>query len=282
MKKTVCVLGASGLLGRYVVSRAIDQGFDVLAAGRDPNRIALAVSRRPRKIVRADICREDDVQAIAECGASTIINCAGLIKPLCTDEAMAKSINTEGPHRLADSCGKAGVRLVHVSTDCVFRGDLGRPYSEDDEPDANDTYGTSKAGGEITTAGHLTVRTSFIGHELDTSFGLLDWFLGQRGEVKGFTRHLWTGLGAVDLADILLRLAADYEQVTGLMQVAGEAIDKMSLLELVRDVYGLDVCILADDSTVVDRRLDASQLVSLGIPVPPMPEMLQRLHDYTL
>jgi dTDP-4-dehydrorhamnose reductase len=199
---------------------------------------------------------------------------------LCTDKALATAINTEVPHLLARNCSESGVRLIHVSTDCVFRGDRGNPYFETDVPDAVDTYGVSKARGEVTSGGHLTVRTSFIGHELDTSFGLLDWFLGQRGEVRGFSRHLWTGLGAVDLADILLEFATHHSTVTGLIQVAGAPVDKQTLLGIVQNVYEIDVNIIPDDSTMVDRRLDATRLASLGIHVPSIAEMVQRLHDY--
>jgi dTDP-4-dehydrorhamnose reductase len=282
MTHRVCVLGASGLLGRYVVSRAVDSGLEVVGAGRSSERIRSATSRELLGIAETDIRRDGDLEAIMDWSPDAIINCAGLIKALCSDTPLAYEVNGRAPHRLANKCSLAGVRLVHVSTDCVFRGDRGRPYLESDLPDAQDVYGATKANGEVVSGPHLTVRTSFIGHESRTSFGLLEWLLAQQGQVKGFSRHLWTGLGAVTLADLLLQLAIDHREVTGLMHVAGQTIDKKSLLELLRHVYALDVSIIDDDSTTMDRRLDASRLASLNVVIPPMEEMVETMRDYEL
>src|SRR5208282_4307928 len=48
--------------------------------------------------------------------------------------------------------------------------------------------------GEVAKSGCLTLRTSIIGRELNSSFGLVEWFLSQRGgRVKGFTTAIYTG-----------------------------------------------------------------------------------------
>ena len=47
-------------------------------------------------------------------------------------------------------------------------------------PNALDIYGISKKFGEVTMNNSITIRTSIIGHELNTKFGLLEWFLSQK------------------------------------------------------------------------------------------------------
>jgi dTDP-4-dehydrorhamnose reductase len=66
--------------------------------------------------------------------------------------------------------------MIHFSTDCVFTGEKGQ-YVETDLADARDTYGLSKFMGEVDYPHTLTLRTSIIGHELESNVSLVDWFL---------------------------------------------------------------------------------------------------------
>ena len=70
------------------------------------------------------------------------------------------------------------MRLIHISTDCVFSGERGQ-YDENSITDAKDLYGISKSIGDINVENALTIRTSTIGHELNSKSGLLEWFLSQ-------------------------------------------------------------------------------------------------------
>ena len=250
----------------------------VVAAGRSPGKLRRAIGVDiPR--VECDITREEDVRAVLSSGFDAVVNCAGLTKALCGDAGLAAAVNARAPHVLAEVCSATGARLVHVSTDCVFWGESGGPFDESAQPDAEDVYGRTKAEGEIHEPPHLTVRTSFVGREFKTRYGLLEWFLSSTGLVRGFTRHLWTGLGAPELARVLLELGLNRTDVSGLLNVAGEEIDKLTLLTLFRDVYGRDdITIEPDESTAVDRRLADARLRALGIEVPPIRKMIEDVH----
>lgn len=60
----------------------------------------------------------------------------------------AFAVNSTGPRNLARACDKIGARLLHISTDYVFDGELGRPYVETDAPAPLMVYGASKLAGE--------------------------------------------------------------------------------------------------------------------------------------
>ena len=82
------------------------------------------------------------IEALSNIQPDVVINCIGLIKqnPLVENPLLAISINSLFPHRVALICRAMGIRMIHVSTDCVFNGEKGK-YKESDTSDATDLYG---------------------------------------------------------------------------------------------------------------------------------------------
>jgi dTDP-4-dehydrorhamnose reductase len=60
-------------------------------------------------------------------------------------------VNVLGVGRLAQACRKAGVPLLHFSTDYVFDGHKRAPYVEDDTPNPLGVYAATKLAGENLT-----------------------------------------------------------------------------------------------------------------------------------
>jgi dTDP-4-dehydrorhamnose reductase len=77
-----------------------------------------------------------------------------------------RSINIEGSVVVASAARAAGLRLVHISSDAIFPGELGRAVREEDPPAPVTAYGASKAEAELAVvAAHpdaVLVRTSLI------------------------------------------------------------------------------------------------------------------------
>ena len=88
---------------------------------------------------------------------AAVVNCIGLVKQLeeASRPASAVALNALFPHQAAAASAEHGARFLHVSTDCVFAGELAPPgrYTEDDTPDARDLYGLSKLLGEVRAPG---------------------------------------------------------------------------------------------------------------------------------
>jgi len=79
---------------------------------------------------------------------------------------LALAINRDAPALLAEQTAQLGIALIHYSTDFVFDGNLGRAYTETDQPNPLNLYGRSKLEGEQAIrakAGlHLIFRTSWV------------------------------------------------------------------------------------------------------------------------
>jgi dTDP-4-dehydrorhamnose reductase len=225
---------------------------------------------------------ESTIDPLLYCSPDVVINCAGIIKQQGAAQTAISYIrvNSLAPYILADLCERQGARLIQLSTDCVFSGRVGH-YSETDIPDPVDLYDRTKLSGEVTHSPHLTVRTSFIGFDRLHNQGrsLLDWFIRQSGDIKGYTRAIWSGLTSLEVSRNLVLLARRPE-VTGLLHLCGEKISKYDLLVLAGEIFNkTDVKVFPDENHACDRSLISSRLPELGITVPGLRQMLVELRD---
>ena len=219
----------------------------------------------------------------AGCGQTVrpdvILNCIGIIKQLKEAESpsITIAVNALFPHLLSELCREMGIRLVHVSTDCVFSGREGK-YTEDSQPDAYDLYGRTKLLGEVTEKNSITLRTSMIGREIEKTVGLIEWFLSQKGKkVQGYRQAIFSGFTTKVLAGIIRDVILQYPDLSGLYHVSSEPINKFDLLCLVKNTMGLAVEIEAYDDFFCDRSLNSDKFRSLTGFAPSWPEMIEGL-----
>jgi dTDP-4-dehydrorhamnose reductase len=185
-------------------------------------------------------------------------------------------VNAMLPHRLSRYCATQGSRLVHISTDCVFAGTRGN-YRESDTPDATDLYGQSKLIGEVRDERHaITLRSSIIGHELQSRYALIDWFLSQQDRVRGYTRAIFSGVPVAEMARIIGEIVLPRPELHGLYHVAAAPVSKYELLRLVAAEYGKTIEIVPDDSVVIDRSLNGDRFThATGYVAPPWPDLVR-------
>jgi len=282
----VLVLGASGMLGNAVM-RVLSESAALQVVGT----IRSAASKRffPPEIaadmlVGIDVEHSDSlVEAFALAKPDVVINCVGLVKQLASadDILQAIPINTLLPHRLARLCEVRGARLVHISTDCVFDGARGG-YKETDRSDAQDLYGKSKYLGEVHDGNAITLRTSIIGHELQSAHSLVDWFLGQGATCRGYTQAIFSGLPTVELARVIRDVVIPQPALRGLYHVAAAPISKFDLLNLVARQYDKTIEITPDPSLQIDRSLDATRFnTASGFRPAAWPELIAQMHAYS-
>ncbi len=255
------ILGANGMLGNTLLRRlSTNRGYAV----HGTIRAATASPAAGAATIHCGLDVGDDAKLLEVLGTvrpDVVINCVGLIKQraAANDPRLAISVNSLFPHQLAHLCTGIGSRLIHFSTDCVFSGSRGN-YREDDPSDADDLYGRSKRLGEVDYGGHLTLRTSIIGHEMANHHSLIDWFLSTKGRVSGYAGVIFSGLPATEIARIVEQHVLPDDSLGGLFHLSGEPIDKDRLLRLVAAAYRHDVEITRCEEPRLNRALDSSRL----------------------
>lgn len=278
----ILVLGATGMLGHKLM-QGLSHRFKVIGSVRDSSikYVGHPVLGKLSLLGGVNVENFDSVvEALARSRPAVIVNCIGIVKQAVAaqDPFNSITVNAHFPHRLAHLCQASGVRLIHISTDCVFSGRKGN-YVESDVADAEDLYGRTKLLGELDYDGALTLRTSMIGRELETSRGLIEWFLSQKSVVRGYKRAIFSGFTTEALTEIIAKIIIEYPAMQGIWHVASEPISKFDLLSLVKKIYGLKIKINIDEQVVCDRSLNADRFKKLtGLVSPPWSDMLDHMY----
>jgi dTDP-4-dehydrorhamnose reductase len=282
----ILVLGASGMIGSAIF-RVLDDAdnLDVYGSIRSKElKRFFKDDQRGRLVICNNVLDQVQlVRLLSETKPDVVINCIGLTKhhKEADDILLAVPLNTMLPHRLADLCKATGARLIHISTDCIFSGSRG-DYLEGDHSDAADVYGKSKYLGEVVDYPHaITLRTSTIGHELQSSYGLLEWFLSQKGSCTGFNKAIFSGLPNTVFAEVIRDHIIQRSQLHGLYHVGGLPIGKYDLLKLIAAEYGKDIDIQCDDKFSINRSLNSDLFsAATGYRPPSWPELIQSMHKF--
>lgn len=244
----VLITGASGQLGR-ALQRAL-LGHDVTALGH----AELDVNNADRVSEAIGAARPD---AVIHCAAWT--DTAGCER----DPERALLVNATGAGNVASACRDAGAAMVYVSTNEVFGGDKGAPYTEDDAAGPVNAYGRSKLAGEAavreTLASCYIVRTSWVYGAGRVSFPekVLLNAAGQRS-IKGVTDETASPTSASDLAEAITLLIQTGEY--GTYHLAGEG-------ECCRKEWAEEVLRLAGANVTVEAATQADFGAAVRKPV---------------
>jgi len=250
------ILGASGMLG-HMASFYFKKKYhsDVILCSRSKtNKVIL-----DKTLIKiSEYSKKQLSVLIDQYRPCTIINCVA-ITSVTTNQKELNLINSELPKLLVNILDNKndGSQLVHISTNGVFSGKQGN-YVESDQPDADDIYGKTKLKGEVVHFPHLTIRTSIIGPKLMSNSGLLEWFLKQENEVKGYTEVKWNGVTTLECAKFIDW--AINQKMTGLVHLFSKKISKYDLLNIIKKAYGKNIKINPDNNTKSDQTLNTSRL----------------------
>ena len=190
----ILIFGGNGMLG-HQLCRLLPERMEVWATFREkPEKFEFLPEKQMiGKVHVQDTVRLEEVLDTVKPDA--VVNAVGIVKQ--RDEAKEAvpsiQINALFPHQLANLCIERDIRVIQISTDCVFSGFRGN-YTELDVPDPVDLYGRTKLLGELNRPGTLTLRTSIIGWQLNTFSSLLSWFALQRNtQIKGYRKAVYSG-----------------------------------------------------------------------------------------
>jgi dTDP-4-dehydrorhamnose reductase len=252
----IFVIGSNGMLGKYV-STHLEDYYEVI--------------RLDRNKIDASKVNEDELKAklfhLGVCENDVVINCAGTIKPRVDElgDLNAILVNSVFPRILANSCEYLKVKLIHPTTDCVYTGNKGK-YNENDKYDVSDVYGMSKALGEPKNC--TVIRTSIIGEEVNQGRSLIEWVKSEKNNtVFGFTNHFWNGVTCLQFAKICKQIIDENIFWLGTKHIHSNTLNKKELVELISDVFGLNVIVdPKETNTLCDRSMESIYITSLIIP----------------
>ena len=140
-----------------------------------------------------------------------IINCAAYtdVDGCENEEQLATAVNGSGPGFLAEAALSSDATLVHISTDYVFSGEKGEPYTEADIAEPKSAYGRSKLAGESAIMrsglkGFLIVRTSWLyGYGGNSFVDTIRRLASERKELRVVADQIGTPTYAGDLVQAI-------------------------------------------------------------------------------
>lgn len=157
----ILITGAAGMLGTDARRILAAQGHEIVPTDVGP---AATGEIRPLDITDFAAVR----QMLAEVRPDLVLHGAAYtnVDGCERDPDLAHKVNALGTWAVASACEEIGATLVAISTDFVFDGAKGSPYTEFDAPNPISHYGASKLAGEnlARAACHrcYVVRTSWL------------------------------------------------------------------------------------------------------------------------
>ena len=268
------VFGCNGMAGHTISLYLREQGHTVDGFARIRSRFVPTVIGDAKDIGRVR-------EAVDAGDYDAVINCIGILNDFAErDQEAATYLNAYFPHLLEKLTKDKETVVVHISTDCVFSGTRGG-YTEQDFPDGKTFYDRSKALGELKNEKDITIRCSIVGPDMNTKgIGLLNWFLQQKGEVKGYAKVFWTGQTTLQLAKTIEE--AVRMQASGLYHmVPAERISKCELLGLFNHcLRKKQIHIERDETFKVDKSLRRTNFEGIDYAVPDYETQIRELGEW--
>lgn len=235
----ILVTGAKGQLGREICE-CFERGYTELGC---PEILKKKNEIYPVDIDTLDISKLPDVLSLFESEKfDAVINCAAFTNVnLCeTERELAFKANAIGPRNLAIASEKIGAKLIHVSTDYVFRGDGSKPYVEWEICEPQSAYGSSKFLGEEYikqfSTKYFIVRTAWLyGYYGNNFVKTMMKIARENGACRVVCDQRGNPTNAADLAHHLIKLLETEEY--GIYHGTGEG--ECSWYEFTKEIIAL-------------------------------------------
>ena len=198
----IAVTGQVGQVVTSLVERGAAAGHTVIAIGRPALDLA-----DPAMVARALEAAAPDV--IVSAAAYTAVDKAE------SESELAHTVNGRGAGAVAEAAKALGVPLIHISTDYVFDGTLGRPYVESDPTGPTGVYGASKLTGEqAVLAAHgdnsAILRVAWVYSPFGANFvKTMLRLAGDRDELGVVADQVGNPTSALEIADGILQVATN-------------------------------------------------------------------------
>lgn len=267
------ILGATGMAGHTIAIYLKEQEHDVTTFTRRPFLLC--------KNIIGDVSNFKLIEDVIEKGEfDAVINCIGILnKNAETNKHKAVFLNSYLPHYLSHLTKNIETKVIQMSTDCVFSGKSGN-YRENSFRDGATFYDRSKALGELENNKDLTFRNSIIGPDMNRNgMGLFNWFMKQSGEIKGYSKAIWTGVTTLTLAKAMEKATKD--NLVGLYNlVNNESITKYELLKLFNKYFKNDQLTINKSDDIILNKSLINNRNDFDFIVPSYEDMIKEMKEW--
>lgn len=222
----ILITGASGQLGTEI-QRQLKNGGSALGPVPDRLKNATVISTDVNELDITD--RDATIAFVRRHQPDTIISCAAFtnVDGCETNPEAAFKVNALGASNLAQAAERINARLIHVSTDYVFRGEGDKPLDESERVDPKSVYGKTKALGEEYVKNfchrYFIVRTAWLYGYAGKNFVKTIVNAGKKfGKLEVVSDQLGNPTNAEDLAHHILQLAVSHDY--GVYHCTGEGV----------------------------------------------------------
>lgn len=280
----ILVLGASGMLG-FAIHRVLhDSGHVAFGTVRTHKPPASSWCCGLDYFTQIDMGDFAAVEAvIASHRIEIVINATAL--KIAGNEQQTMSlfqVNSVIPRRLGQLALERDLRFIHFSTDSVY-GSTGAPFKETDFPHPDNLYSMSKLLGEPEGRHSLTLRLSLVGRALNGGRNLVDWFLAQTGQVRGYAGTLFSGLPVNEIARVIARqVLPQLDDLHGIFNLSAAPISKFDFLALIANEWNLKhIDLICDDNIALDRSLDSRMIGKrIEYTAPAWPQLVHEMRKF--
>jgi dTDP-4-dehydrorhamnose reductase len=179
-----------------------------------------------------DLQNEHSVrQNLRELRPDWVLNCAAYtqVDKAETDSEAAFRANAEAPGWMAETCAEIGARMIHLSTDYVYRPDANTPIEEDFPTGPTGVYGATKLEGDRRVLAALpsafVVRTAWVYSYFGHNFVKTMLRLGrERGQLRVVFDQIGSPTYARDLAEAMLRMVENASTPGGVYHYSNEGV----------------------------------------------------------
>ena len=272
----VLVLGIDGMIG-HKIAQSIQNNYELIGTSRKDIKNQ-DIGLNQGKIVKYDFLKHNLESLLKNVSPSVIINCVGITPRRGINESIKnlELLNSKLPHFIDNWTKLNKSKLIHFSTDCVYSGDKGN-YYEDSDTDAKDTYGITKAKGEINNQHSLTLRSSMIGREIYNQTELFEWLYSMREKsVEGFSQVIYSGITTVRMGKIINKILKNNLSLSGIFNISSTPISKHELLQKLSNAFDLNVDINENKNIKSNKVLNSKKFTEItGINPPHWDELIE-------
>lgn len=222
----ILITGASGQLGTEI-QRQLKNGGSALGPVPERLKNATVIATDVNELDITD--RDATIAFVRRHQPDTIISCAAFtnVDGCESNPEAAFKVNAIGASNLAQAAERINARLIHVSTDYVFRGEGNKPLDESERVDPKSVYGKTKALGEEYVKNfchrYFIVRTAWLYGYAGKNFVKTIVNAGKKfGKLEVVNDQLGNPTNAEDLAHHILQLAVSHDY--GVYHCTGEGI----------------------------------------------------------